>query len=71
MINTVELNVAIMRRGLTKKKVAEILEISESSLQYKINNKREFKVSEIVKLQNMLGLSVTETNDIFLQGCVN
>jgi plasmid maintenance system antidote protein VapI len=71
MINTVELNVAIMRRGLTKKKVAEILEISESSLQYKINNKREFKVSEIVKLQNMLGLSVAETNDIFLQGCVN
>ena len=71
MINTVELNVAIMRRGLTKKKVAEILEISESSLQYKINNKREFKVSEIVKLQNMLGLSVAETNDIFLQGRVN
>lgn len=71
MINTIELNVAIVRRGLTKKKVAESLGISESSLQYKINNKREFKVSEIVKLRDTLGLSVAETSDIFLPSSVN
>lgn len=71
MINTVELNVAIVRRGLTKKKLAENLGISESSLQYKINNKREFKVSEIVKLRDTLGLSVAETSEIFLLGGVN
>lgn len=71
MINTVELNVAIARRGLTKKKLAENLGISESSLQYKINNKREFKVSEIVKLRDTLGLSVAETSEIFLLDGVN
>lgn len=71
MINTVELNVAIVRRGLTKKKLAENLGISESSLQYKINNKREFKVSEIVKLRDTLGLSVAETSEIFLLDGVN
>lgn len=71
MINTVELNVAIVRRGITKKRISEILGISESSLQYKMNNKREFKVSEIVKLRNALGLSIRETNDIFLRDSVN
>lgn len=65
MINTIELNVAIVRSGLTKRKIAESLGISDSSLQCKIKNKHEFKASEILKLRDSLGLSPEELNDIF------
>lgn len=65
MVNTVELKVAMMRRGLTQEKAAEALGIRQGTLSGKINNKHKFKVSEIAKLRDLLGLSPDEMNDIF------
>lgn len=67
MVNTVELKVAMMRRGLSQKKATEALGICQAALNYKINNKRQFKMQEIAKLRDLLGLSPEELNDIFLE----
>lgn len=67
MVKTVELKVAMLRSGLTQEKAAEALGICQGTLSGKINNKHEFKVSEIVKLRDLLGLSPEQMNDIFLE----
>lgn len=67
MVKTVELKVAMLRRGLTQEKAAEALEICQGTLSGKINNKHQFKVSEIAKLRDLLGLSQEQMNDIFLE----
>ena len=67
MVNTVELKVAMMRRGLTQVKAAEAMGMSQPELSYKINNKHQFKVSEIAKLRDLLGLSPEQMNEIFLE----
>lgn len=56
MTNTVELEVAIKRAGITKRKLAETLGLSEMGLYKKINNITEFKASEIAKLSEILDL---------------
>ena len=67
MINTVELKVAMMRRGLSQAKAAEAMGICQPTLNCKINNKRQFKVSELTKLRDLLGLSPEQMNEIFLE----
>lgn len=67
MVNTVELKVAMMRRGLSQKKAAEALGICPAALNYKINNKHQFKMQEIAKLRDLLGLSPEKLNEIFLE----
>ena len=54
MTDTLELEVAIKRAGLTKKKIASELGISVMGLYKKINNTTEFKASEISKLAELL-----------------
>lgn len=56
MTNTQELNVAIVRSGLTKKRIASLLGLSEQGFLLKLNNKSEFKASEIDALVSILGL---------------
>ena len=64
--NTLELEVAIKRAGLSKKEVAEHLGLSTMSLHQKINNVREFKASEIAMLYSLLNLnSLEEQQRIF------
>lgn len=66
MTNTVEFEVALKRVGLTKRKVAQFLGISDMSLYQKINNVTEFKASEISKLYELLKLnSLVEQQKIF------
>lgn len=67
MVNTVELKVAMMRRGLSQAKAAEALGICQGTLSGKINNKHQFKVSELTKLRDLLGLSPEQMNEIFLE----
>lgn len=67
MVNTVELKVAMMRRGLSQAKAAEALGICQGKLSGKINNKHQFKVSEIAKLRDLLCLSPEKLNEIFLE----
>ena len=62
MTNTEELNVAILRSGLTKREIAKRLGLSEQGLLLKITNKSEFKASEIDKMCEILKLS---NNSIF------
>lgn len=67
MTNTQALGHKILSANVTKRDLAKLLNISETSLYQKLNNKREFKASEISKLKTALGLSVAETVSIFLQ----
>lgn len=66
MTNTAEFEIALKRVGLTKKKVAQCLGISDMSLYQKVNNVTEFKASEISKLYELLNLSsLAEQQKIF------
>lgn len=63
MTNTVELEVYIVRAGLTKQEIAKRLGISGMSFYRKLNNLNEFKASEIDMLVKMLG--ITDMDKIF------
>lgn len=65
MTNTTELEVAIKRSGLTKRKLAKELSLSEMGLYKKINNITEFKASEIYKLCRILEIEDEDMNEIF------
>ena len=56
MTNTKKLRALILERGLTQEQVAANLGITPASLNYKINNKREFKASEIKALVELLNI---------------
>ncbi len=65
MVNTLKLKAVITERGMTQEQVADALGISAQSLNYKINNKVEFKVSEVKQLQTILNLTDEEVRLIF------
>ena len=66
MTNTLLLEMAIRRAGLTKKEVARRLGLSVMGLYQKINNLTEFKASEINQLYEILKLSfLDEQQQIF------
>ena len=54
MINTALLKGCITSAGYTQEQFAKLLGISAQSLNYKLNNVREFKVSEIMKMCDIL-----------------
>lgn len=54
MTNTLKLKALMVEKGFTQEQLAKKLGISEQSLNYKINNKREFKASEIQALTKIL-----------------
>ncbi len=62
MTNTLELEIAIKRSGLTKRKIASKMNLSEMGLYKKIHNITEFKASEIDLLTKLLNLA---DNSIF------
>lgn len=63
MTNTLELEIAIKRAGLTKKEIAKKLGISLMGLYKKINNITEFKASEISRLAELLNLTNSEEKE--------
>lgn len=65
MTDTNALRSKIETKGLKYKAIAENLGITPYCLQRKINNENEFKVSEVDKLSNMLGLTLQEKEAIF------
>lgn len=65
MTDTVEFEISLKRAGITKKALAEKLNISLQSLYHKINNTTEFKASEIIKICDFLKLSCRERDKIF------
>lgn len=70
-MNCPELRASIARVGVSNRKLAETLGISEQAFYNKIQGGSEFKGSEIKKLANILCLSMTEVNSIFFDGNVN
>ncbi len=63
MTNTVELEIAIKRAGLTKNEVVKLLGLSNMGFYKKLHNITEFKASEIVKLCNIL--KIKNMNEVF------
>ena len=63
MTNCLKLKAEIIRNGFTQKELANKLGISFQSINMKINNKRQFKASEISKLSKIL--NIANVNDIF------
>ena len=67
MTNTNLLAAAIKAKGLTQRDVADVLNISSSAFSFKMNNKTEFKASEIKAI--CILLDICEPNDIFFADC--
>lgn len=65
MTNTKKLRALILECGLTQEQVAAHLGITPASLNYKINNKREFKASEIKALVELLNIPNEDVTGIF------
>lgn len=63
MTNTLKLKSLLVLSGFTQQEVALKMGISYQSLSLKINNKREFKQSEIIKLCEVL--NIKDGKDIF------
>lgn len=55
--NTSKLKARIIEMGLTQEQIAKILNISYQTLSYKINNKTDFKASEIQTLCEILNIT--------------
>lgn len=65
-MNRMELKAEIVRSGMSNRKVARDLGISEQAFYNKLNGASEFKESEIKKIIKMLNLSSARVNQIFL-----
>lgn len=65
MTNVSLLKSFIVKNKMTMKDLAKEIGISETSLSYKANNKREFTATEIDNISRALGLSTTERDSIF------
>lgn len=70
-MNRPELRASIARKGITNRKLAEILGLSEQAFYNKIQGKTEFKESEIKSLATILKLSMRDVDNIFFDKCVN
>lgn len=71
MTNAALLIQQIEKRGLKKSFIAEQMGISTMSLRNKISGLTEFKISEVLRMQDLLGLNDDQTRDIFLSNNVN
>ena len=63
MIKTDELKAIIASKGLKMKFVAEQLGLSSYGLSLKLDNKNEFKMSEVVSLCKLLDISDPEQRE--------
>lgn len=66
MVNENLLKAKIIEKGIERKVLAERLGISPTSLNYKLNNKTEFKCSEIQLLSQILGISKDKDRYFFM-----
>lgn len=65
MTNTSKLKGAIVEKGMLQEAVAMQLGMTSATFNYKVNNKTEFKASEIKKLAEILHLTKEEVFAIF------
>ena len=65
MTNTLELEIQMLKAGISKRDLAKALNISEMALFNKLKNVTEFKASEIVKISELLNLTADVRDSIF------
>lgn len=65
MTNTLKLKVLLLQQGIKQKDLAEYLGVSMQAVNMKINNNRLFKLSEILKICDLLKISEKECFAIF------
>ena len=65
MTDTMALRNAVEKSGLKYGRIALEMGITSYTLQKKVENKTEFKASEIVKLSDLLSLTDAERSSIF------
>lgn len=65
MTNTAKLKAKIVEKGMVQEELAKALGVTNATFNYKVNNKTEFKASEIKKLSKFLSLTVEEASNIF------
>lgn len=70
MVNREKLKAAIAASGVKRVAIAKRLGISLHALANKINGLSEFKLSEMLAIEDMLRLSTDETRAIFFEPCV-
>lgn len=65
MVNVNLLKAKIVEVGVDRKKIAEKLGISPTSLNYKLNGRTQFKANEIQVLSAILGISAEKDKYFF------
>lgn len=65
MTNTKEFRALLILKGLTAAELGEKIGLSPQSMSYKINNSREFTLSELWKIREALSLTDEELIRIF------
>lgn len=65
MTNSAKLKGKMVESNLNQTWIAEQLGMTLATFNYKVNNKTEFKASEIKKLSEILHLTYDEVNTIF------
>ena len=71
MTNTNKLKAMIIERGTTANDLAKKIGMTSRTFSLKLNNKREFVLSEVAKIQQALNLSPEERDSIFFGKCVD
>lgn len=72
MIDTLKLRGLLLTKGYSQKDLAKYLGLSVQSINLKINNKRYFKINEIIKVCHFLKIeSVEEIHKIFFANNVD
>lgn len=61
----------ILERGWTMEHLAEELGIALSSLSYKVNNRRQFRPTEIVAIKKLLDMTSEDRDRLFFAECVD
>lgn len=69
MTDTLKLKAAIIENGFNQEQLAEMLGMTTATFNYKVNNKSEFKASEIKDLCEIL--KITEVKTIFFANNVD
>lgn len=65
MFNQKLLKAKIIAQGFTRAEMAKKIGISLTTLNYKLNGRQEFKLSEVKKICTILNLNKTEREKIF------
>lgn len=65
MFNQKLLKAKIIAQGFTRAEIAKKMGISLTTLNYKLNGRQEFKLSEMKKICTILNLSKSEREKIF------